>query len=203
MIPTKTDARKLRVSVFSVMKQNKTIPFVAILIVISMFYFGRTVYRAVSYAPTDEVALPNDVKKTFSPEEKKINPVLYPQYLRIPSIGVKAKVQKVGITKLGNMSTPNNYTDVGWFKYGTMPAVFADLKDVKVGSDVYIDQASGDTLHFVVRDIKTYDYKAPTEEIFNQNDAPLLKLITCTGSWISEYRTHNQRLVITAVESSP
>ncbi|OGI82940.1 hypothetical protein A3I95_03005 [Candidatus Nomurabacteria bacterium RIFCSPLOWO2_02_FULL_44_12] len=187
-----------------------------------MFYFGRTVYRAVSYAPTDEVALPNDVKKTFSPEEKKINPVLYPQYLRIPSIGVKAKVQKVGITKLGNMSTPNNYTDVGWFKYGTlpgevgsavisghvdnglgMPAVFADLKDVKVGSDVYIDQASGDTLHFVVRDIKTYDYKAPTEEIFNQNDAPLLKLITCTGSWISEYRTHNQRLVITAVESSP
>jgi LPXTG-site transpeptidase (sortase) family protein len=126
-------------------------------------------------------------------------------------------MQYVGITKSGKMATPNNFSDVGWFQYGTLPgdkgsaiiaghvdnglafpAVFADLGNASVGDDVYVDTVGGSTLHFKVVNIKNYDAEAKTEDIFNQNDGKYIKLITCAGTWSIVHRTHDQRVVVTA-----
>ena len=135
-------------------------------------------------------------------------------YLKIK---VDANIQYVGVTKAGKMATPNNFTDVGWYKNGTVPgekgsaviaghvddglafpAVFADLGEMKIGDDIYIDTIGGKTLDFKITNIQSYPALADATEIFTQNDANYLKLITCTGVWSQTHKTHDQRLVITA-----
>lgn len=54
---------------------------------------------------------------------------------------------------------------------------------------------------FIVTKISEYPFDAKVSEVFNQNDNSYLKLITCTGTWMPVLRTHDKRLVITAIKS--
>jgi len=181
--------------------------------------FLYVLVQAAFYSPSSEINLPDSIKKSLGGSVKEKILVSYPKRLRIPGINLNAKVQYVGITKNGNMATPNNFTDVGWFKYGTIPgdqgsavlaghvdnglafpAVFAHLRELEIGDSVYVDTNGGHTIHFIVTDLRTYPYNARTEEIFSANGAKLLRLITCAGNWIETYKTHDQRLVVTALE---
>jgi sortase A len=140
-----------------------------------------------------------------------------PLQLSIPSIGVSAKVQQVGVTAKGAMGIPSNFTDVAWYKYGTIPGevgsavidghvdnalglngVFKKLDHVKVGDDVYVTDAKGNKIHFVVRQIQEFPYAdAPSEEIFKESSRSLLRLITCSGKWLRSAKTYDTRLVVT------
>ena len=144
-------------------------------------------------------------------------PSNYPKELSIPIINVDAKIQYIGIASNGKLATPSNFTDVGWFQNGVVPgdkgsaiidghvddglafpAVFANLGNLNIGDDIYIDTVGRGTLHFQVTNIQDYDANAETSEIFNQNDGNYIKLITCAGVWSILRRTHSQRLVVTA-----
>ena len=114
------------------------------------------------------------------------------------------------------MSVPSNYTDVGWYRYGTVPGqkgsavidghvdngfgldgVFKRLPEIQIGDDVYVTTEGGKSLHFKVVDVQTYPYKdAPADRIFNTNDASRLNLITCKGSWLSGDKTYDHRMVV-------
>lgn len=139
-----------------------------------------------------------------------------PTRLLIPSIGVDANVQMVGITATGNMATPKGFVDVGWYRYGVIPGnkgsaviaghvdnglslagVFKHLVDVKVGDDVYVVNALGEKLHFKVDAINSYQYEdVPLDTLFGQNDRAHVNLITCDGAWIGEKKTYDRRLVV-------
>ena len=185
-----------------------------LVVVLASVVFVAVLARAVLYAPTDEIAAP--------PGQTTETPALpgeYPARLRIPSIGVDAKVQRVGLTKSGAMGTPSNFTDVGWYKYGPVPGrmgsavidghvdnalglagVFKNLDKVSVGDDLYVDTASSTPLRFLVVGVESYPYTAvPTERIFKSADAVRLNLITCEGKWISRDQTYDGRLVVYAV----
>ena len=143
----------------------------------------------------------------------------YPSQLLIPSLHIDAHVQFTGVNAKGNMGTPNNFTDVAWYKYGTTPGdvgsavidghvdnglalagVFKHLGDIQAGADVYITTVGGSSLHFVVTSIDVYDYKAaPVKDIFNDDSAAQIRLITCGGTWVPGDRTYDKRLVVTAV----
>ncbi len=169
-------------------------------------------------------ALPNNLEKSKSgvTEEKSAldvyTPKGYPDLLSIPKINVKAKVGLVGITQKGNMATPRSFREVGWYKYGTipgnmgsaviaghvdnglaLPAVFSKLSELKKGDDIYITTDENKSLHFKVTGSEVYDFNANVPEIFKENDGKILRLITCTGTWLKEYRTHDERLVVSAV----
>jgi LPXTG-site transpeptidase (sortase) family protein len=209
------------------MKKNKKTFFIISIIILAILFFGLVLVHAIFYAPADSVDLPislipspltlQKVTSSTTTENIKKADKAYPKQLRIPSIKVNAKVQYVGITKNGKMATPNNFTDVGWFEYGTVPggkgsaiiaghvdnglafpAVFANLENVKTGDDIYVDTVGGKTIHFKVISAKDYDPEAKTEAVFNQNDGNYLKLITCAGVWSEIYKTHNKRLIVTA-----
>ena len=142
----------------------------------------------------------------------------YPLRLRIPKLNVNAKINYVGITRAGNMASPSNITDVGWYKYGTVPGnkgsaviaghvdnrknipgVFNRLEDLRKGDEIYVETTNDSKpIRFVVTDREIYDFDAKVEKIFNQNDASILRLITCTGVWVPEYGTRDKRLVVTA-----
>lgn len=179
---------------------------------VAVIIFGVTVFRTLFYAPTDEIRLPNEAIL-----DQKNDLASIPTLLSIPKIKVEAKVQEVGITKKGNMSTPNNYSDVGWYKYGTLPGqmgsavlaghvddglslpgVFYNLKNLEKGDDVFVTTKDGKDLHFVVSKINTYNFDDVNVGVFTESDGKLLKLITCTGTWVSQNKTHSERLVVTA-----
>lgn len=214
------------------MKNNIKKIILTTMIGISILVFGMVSWNTFFYIPSDDISLPISLKESFTQKNtivtanqkkdaqqktQEVYFLTYPKELLIPSINLNAKVQYVGITKKGNMATPNNFSDVGWFKYGVlpgktgsaiiaghvdngiaMPAVFKKLDNLNYGDNIYIETIGGELIHFVVRDMQTYDFNAPTEEIFNQNDGKFLKLITCAGVWVDSYKTHNKRLVITA-----
>jgi LPXTG-site transpeptidase (sortase) family protein len=210
-------------TVFILLLTIFAILFFTVVFIHAIFYAPATEGIDLPVSLVSVVSLPTPIQQIFAPIvsiNKKIVtnfPSSYPKRLRIPVINVDANVQYVGVTKNGKMATPNNFSDVGWFQSGTIPgekgsavvaghvddglafpAVFANLNQLVIGQDIYIDTVGGATLDFKVIDLTNYDPIADTQEIFNQNDGNYLKLITCAGIWSEQYKTHNQRLVVTA-----
>jgi LPXTG-site transpeptidase (sortase) family protein len=139
-----------------------------------------------------------------------------PKTLSIPSLNIETNIKHVGVTASGNMATPGNFSDVAWYKFGPAPGftgsaviaghldnalaingVFKNLNKLQAGDDVYIESNGGTKYHFKVTDVKTYPYNdAPTEQIFNSNDAARLNLVTCAGEWDKKLKTYTERLVV-------
>lgn len=181
---------------------------------VAVIVFGSTLVHAVFYAPDSST-----VETPQMAASVHINAPENPARLRIPRLHIQAAVQYVGINGSGNMATPSNFTDVAWYKYGTVPGqmgsavinghvdnglalagVFKHLQDIQTGDDIYIDTKQGSSLHFVVERVVLYPYKdVPTDLVFNQKDAPRLNLITCDGNWVKAGKTYDKRLVVYAV----
>lgn len=170
--------------------------------------------RALFYAPND--ATEDSGLQVTGSAINSVTPKQLPTRLLIPKLGIDTKVQHLGVTKTGNMAAPNNFTDVSWYKFGTVPgqlgssviaghvdnalgtpAIFYNLKDLEVDDDVYVTDASGKKLHFKVFDKQVYQYdKAPAEKIFNDKSGKYLNLITCQGEWVPAAKSAKYRLVV-------
>lgn len=175
--------------------------------------FVTTLVRATVYAPDHEVA--SSTLMAMAPS-REAAPGELPAYLKIPKLSIRAYVRHVGVNEAGNMATPGNFTDVGWYKYGTVPGfpgsavidghvdnalaldgVFKHLGDLEVGDDVYIETASSTELHFKV--IEVTHYKAsdvPAERLFADTSGTYLNLVTCAGSWNKASQEYDDRLVV-------
>ena len=141
-----------------------------------------------------------------------------PARLVIPSIGVNAKIQSMGLSKTGDgsLGVPTNFTDVAWYKAGPVPgmpgsavidghvdgkhvpkAVFYSLSTLKKGDMVNVINVGGHTLKFKVVGSKTYAYNDTTADIFASNtSAARLNLITCAGTWMKAKKLYDKRVVI-------
>jgi sortase A len=170
--------------------------------------------------PTLAQEIKKEVKKVASQVvtvPKVSAEVSYPQTLIIPRMNVAAPVIAMGLEE-GRMAVPNNYTEVGWYKYGTIPGnvgsavmgahvddggrtngLFKNLKILTIGDDIYVTDTNGNKLHFRVTERKVYDRKTQvTDYVFARNDKARLNLITCHGTFLPRENTYNQRLVIFA-----
>lgn len=141
-----------------------------------------------------------------------------PVRLVIPAINVDAEIQYVGLAPndTGEMDVPSNFTDVGWYKYGTRPgmrgsaviaghyngketpeAVFYNLHTLNVGDEIVIMSAERIEDIFHVVKVESYDYDASTAEVFVSTDGKKrLNLITCSGAWLPEMNLYNKRTVV-------
>ena len=196
------------------MKRKKEI--VIAITIAGALVFCLTLVRAIFYAPTDEIPLPEGATLVTA------LPASYPVRMTIPKLKINANVVDVGITSRKNMGTPDNYSEVGWYRYGpapgdtgsavmaghvdnglSLPGVFAELGNLAIGDDVYVSNRGGENLHFVVSKIDTYDYDARDTDVFTESDGKFIKLVTCVGTWSSYTKTHDQRLVVTALLAPP
>ena len=145
-------------------------------------------------------------------------PSLTPARLTIPSIGVDATVEQVGNNASGAMATPKNFMDVAWYALGAKPGeagnavfaghinnaltkagVFLHLDKVSVNDKIFVEDASGHRLTYVVRDVKNYDdQSAPVTDIFSHTTASGVVLITCAGDWDAKAHSFDKRLVVYA-----
>ncbi|WP_226683196.1 class F sortase [Sutcliffiella horikoshii] len=138
-----------------------------------------------------------------------------PHRIEIPSIGVDALVEQVGVIENGQMGVPESFETVGWYNEGPMPgergnsvisghvdsrngpAVFFDLKNLEAGDEIIVSSADGESLTYVVDRIETYpENESPVEAIFDYSFQSNLNLITCTGTFNRESRNYSDRLVV-------
>src|SRR3989344_267875 len=80
--------------------------------------------RGLYYAPNNEdsgMPVASSSQAAAGGTIATVAPTEYPSRLLIPKLDIDAHVQHVGLTKSGNMAAPKNFTDVSWWKYGTVP----------------------------------------------------------------------------------
>lgn len=144
----------------------------------------------------------------------------HPRYLRIPEIGVEARIKSLGIDSVGAVDAPWNIHDVGWYSDSARPGnavgsslllghvsgwsgpgVFKNITKLHEGSRFEVEKGSGEIVHYEV----TRGEQIPLEqvnmgkilgtEIAGEHD---LKLMTCGGRYNRETETYVDRYVIYA-----
>jgi sortase (surface protein transpeptidase) len=138
--------------------------------------------------------------------------------LIIPALNVDAVVVPVGLDANGAMAAPEDWFEIGWFRYGPRPgfagsaalaghldtntgapATFWDLGELVPGQEVIYQSEDGTRLTFVVDEIATYPWDSvPLERVFARSGEPRLALITCGGQWSREHRNYSHRTIVYA-----
>jgi LPXTG-site transpeptidase (sortase) family protein len=141
-----------------------------------------------------------------------------PTLLKVPSLGISAKVEEVGRKADGTMGTPADFMDVGWWGEGQKPGeegnavfdghvnnaltkagVFEHLSQVHKGDYVTVSDAEGRTMVYEVSEVSLYDTdRAPLAAIFAKTGPSQLVLITCEGEWVQDEHSFDKRLVVVA-----
>jgi LPXTG-site transpeptidase (sortase) family protein len=155
------------------------------------------------------------------PQSSKSTQVSEPVSITIPSIGVKASMIHLGLTKTGALQVPGSTTVAGWYTGSPRPGatgsaviaghidsykgpgVFYRLSALKLGDKVYVRRADGTLAEFKVTVVKSYAKdKFPTEDVYGAVPDPELRLITCGGTFDSTTGHYLSNTVAYAVEVS-
>lgn len=145
-------------------------------------------------------------------------PIEKPIRLKIPSIGVDASIEHVGLTFDGAMGVPTNPESVAWFNLGPRPgelgsavlaghvdwidtssAVFEALHTLREGDVIYVEDDQGATRTFIVQKTVLYDKDDDAMDVFYSSDGiSHLNLITCAGGWDPVQQTYKERFIVFA-----
>jgi sortase A len=139
----------------------------------------------------------------------------FPARLIIPSIKVNAAIDFVGLTRSGAMANPIGRVRVAWYDLGPRPGalgsaviaghrgrssrtptVFDHLSSLRPGDLVYVKDAKGATVTFIVRNSREYDAGTKAPEVFTSVSGAHLNLITCDGSWNKANSGFTKRIVV-------
>lgn len=146
-----------------------------------------------------------------------------PRYLTINKLGInKARILAMDVTKDGELDTPRNVYDVGWFVRSGKPGaggtmiidghnggpnvagVFKRLPALSVGDIIEVERGDGVTYRYKVVENKTIPLaEADTYmSVAAQSPEPgkeSVTLITCTGEWSQKRQTYLSRQFTRAV----
>lgn len=193
------------------------------LIMIGIILAAVVLVRSTIFAPDTDIVVPANnatssvVAGAITSTRTTVPNSSFPVRLAIPKLGVDTDVQHVGVKSSGIMANPTNFTDVGWYKDGTVPGeagsaviaghvdnalaldgVFKELDTLAAGDLVYVTRRDGQRVAFRVDRLEYYDYKnAPSTQIFTSTDGRAhLNLVTCAGTWIKAEQSYDKRLVV-------
>jgi sortase (surface protein transpeptidase) len=158
---------------------------------------------------TTRAAAPSTTRRSLRPSP--------PVEVEIPSIGVSSRLIRLGLNADGTMEVPRDYGVAGWFTGGAMPgedgpavisghvdsqrgpAVFYRLRDLRRGDTVRVRRADGRWLAFEVTGSARYaKAQFPTDAVFGPVTGPVLRLITCGGTFDGSSGHYLDNLVVTA-----
>jgi sortase A len=180
---------------------------VVVIVLFSIIVFSTSATRPV----------PDSIKQASSqaPQQEDFG---FAIRLKIPKINIDAPVEFVGLTPAGVMGVPAGPSDVGWFDLGPrpgdigsaviaghegwengIPAVFDNLHSLVKGDKIYVEDETGTTTVFVVRELRIYGQNDDASDVFTSSDGKAhLNLITCDGVWNTMDRSYASRLVVFA-----
>lgn len=193
-------------------KQWKLIIIIIIFYLSFFIFYNQVVFSQRLILPIPITKLSSSVPLSTSDILAKVS---HPISLKIPVIDVDAVIEYVGLTSSGAMEVPKDTKNVAWFNLGPLPgetgsaviaghfddkkgqkAVFYDLKKIKKGDQVFVEDSQGKFIAFIVREIRSYDSEAFVPEIFISSNGQHLNLITCSGNWSKSKKIYTQRLVV-------
>ena len=143
-----------------------------------------------------------------------------PTRLDIPSIGVSTALMTLGLNADGTIAVPPLRTDApaGWYQYLATPgetgpavllghvdtardgpAVFYRLRDLHPGDRISVQRADGRTAVFAVDRVAEYaksDF--PAASVYGSVDRPVLRLITCGGTFDHVHRQYRGNVIVFA-----
>lgn len=139
-------------------------------------------------------------------------------YIVIPKIDIETFVEHVGLADNGEMDTPKDSDNAGWFNLGVAigqegtsvlaghfnsndgdRAVFGRLHELIKGDKLYMVDENYKVLTFVVKNSLIYKEDDDPTDVFISNDGKShLNLITCAGNWLANKKTYSERRIIFA-----
>jgi LPXTG-site transpeptidase (sortase) family protein len=171
----------------------------------------RVMPVAIKQAPSEST--PSDTASTASAFVQPGRPVR----LQIPRMKVDAKIDALGLTNSGDMASPINIANAGWYKPGPKPGnegsavvaghktglngkpgIFSNLGTLKKGDNIRIIDEQNQIINFVVRETRNLNKDDETTNVFTSSSGAHLNRITCAGSWNANDKSFTQRLVVFA-----
>lgn len=144
-----------------------------------------------------------------------------PVRIRIPAIGVDSSITRLGLAPDGTIEVPNDARQAGWYTRGPAPgdagpavilghldstigpAVFAQLSRLRSGDQVLVGRADETEVRFIVERVATFSVDSfPTETVYGAVPDPVLRLITCGGTFNRSQGRYLSNVVVFAVEAA-
>ena len=141
-----------------------------------------------------------------------------PVRVEIPAIGVSSPLVRLGLEPDGTMQVPGDFQVAGWFTDGvqpgqlgpaviaghvdskTGPAVFYRLRDLRPGDEIRVARADRRVVRFRVESLASYPKQSlPDDEVYGATTAPVLRLITCAGTFDRAQGSYRDNLVVSAI----
>ena len=161
------------------------------------------------------------IARTKAPRVVTVRPAVpvrigVPLRIKIPSIRVNAVIRSVGLAPDGSMGVPKLPMDTAWYMLGPKPGetgsatiaghvnwwhgatgVFANLRKLKPGDTITVQDDKGALVSFIVRKIRSYGTAEDSSDVFSSTDGKAhLNLITCDGAWDKRAQQYSKRLVV-------
>lgn len=201
--------------------------FLVFLIRVATFEASYYAEKEGSERAIAETAEPEEELVEVEPTEQEVREYTVapdrPRYLTVEKLGInKARILPMGVNAKGELATPNNIFDVGWYeasgkpgKGGTMIidghnggphvlGVFKNLPSLEYGDIITVERGDG-----VVYKYKVVENKAV---LLSESDAYMataarspeqgkesVTLISCTGEWSQQRGTYLSRQFTRAV----
>lgn len=191
------------------MKKTFFLLFIFLTLAGSLYFF-----RFNSSPATTQVLPANE----SSPTNTSAKQIGLPVNLTVPSLGISTEIESVGLDSKRNMDVPKEAANVGWYNLGPRPgeagsavmaghlddpsgnpAVFWDLKKIKIGEKIEVTDENGEKHTFTVTSVKTYPWNDfPLQEVFADSSGTKLNLITCGGEFDKNSKNYSERTVVYA-----
>ena len=144
----------------------------------------------------------------------------YPRYLSIPDLNINnTEVMPLGEQANGQIATPNNNRDTGWYKSSSKPGqagamfiyghvgigndegIFRRLEQLQPGAIISITRGNNTVVKYRMITSKTYPHlEVDMEQVLAPVVAGIagLNLMTCAGEIIKGTTDYTERLVVFA-----
>jgi LPXTG-site transpeptidase (sortase) family protein len=140
-----------------------------------------------------------------------------PESISIPGLGVSgARIVPVGLEANGELEVPGA-DEVGWYRFGVgvdggrgstvlaahiayngRDGVFRNLADAEVGQQIAVDVGEVEVTYEIVAIDQYGKFDLPIDELFAEDGAERLVLITCGGSFNPDLRSYDDNVVVVA-----
>lgn len=152
-----------------------------------------------------------------------IVPADYPRYLSIDKLGIdKTRILQMGVNSKGELDTPRNIFDVGWYEASGKPGqggtmiidghnggphvlgVFKNLPSLEEGDIITVERGDGIIYEYSVVENNTVSLDESDAYMAVAAKSPVpgkesVTLISCTGEWSQQQRTYLSRQFVRAV----
>lgn len=165
----------------------------------------------------------DETEPTTNDINEHVVPADQPRYLTIDKIGVnKARIITVWVKSNGELGTPSNIFDVGWYSESGKPGqgktllldghnggptkvgVFKYLPAVALDDKIIVERGDGTLFTYRVVENKTIPLSEADAYMRTAQQSPepgkeSLTIITCTGAWSEQQKTYLSRQFLRAV----